>query len=150
MIIMNLIHDICLTKTNLKNTPKWKFITIRKLNKKLNEDIDKFMDLDIFSIGDNVLTFLLSLDKKCIDKIDCYIHYGSKFISVIVTDDEVLISYFPKSNYFEISAKNMTFTIYRNTKASKYFTKIWEPLMLKTKERYLEIIIQMADYISKY
>lgn len=153
MNIMNLIHDICLTKTYINNTPKWKVLSVRKLNKKLNEDLNIFLDLDIFATADNTFTFLLSLDRKIIsENIKSGLLYNNASFTIEIEDEYYKyldIEYYPRTNKFEITSYGLSYTIYRNTKPSRYINKMWEPLTDRIKKRYLDIIIQLADYISK-
>lgn len=154
MYIMNLIVDICLTKNCINNTPRWKFISKNKQLKKLNDDIYKFKNLDIFSASDNMITFLLSLDKDTVKHIDGSLFmYSDTFLCMDIEYNNdypiTSFSYYPKSNRFEVWNEDVGYTVYRNTKISNRINKMWEPLTDKIKERYLEIIIQAAEYITK-
>lgn len=148
MYIMNLIHEICINKYYINITPKWKFITKRKRIKNFNDSISKFMDLDIFSLSDNVISFLLSWNKET-ETVAGYLYYNDSClcIEVLDNDNNIKVDYYPKSNRFEIRGY-VSYSIYRNTKTSKYINGMWEPLTEKIKERYLEIILQIAEYIS--
>lgn len=151
MYIMNLIHEICLTKNNISNIPKWKIITKNKQEKKLNKDISEFKNSDIFSASENIISFLLSLDKEITNHITGFLYYTDTYLHIEVLDiNEVItdVVYFPNSNRFEIGNKNVGYTIYRNNKICNRIDKMWEPLTVKIKERYLDIIIQMAEYIA--
>lgn len=148
MYIMNLIHDICLTINDINNTPKWKFITKHKQIKKLNENRLNFLDLNIFSSSDNVLTFLLAINDYNPESIPG-LAFNKAWLHIDIIDDNIHIDYYPNSNRFEIWGSTVAYTIYRNTKNSNKINNMWEPLSCKMKKRYLEIIIQMAEYISQ-
>lgn len=151
MNIMNLIHDICLTKNSINNTPKWKFITKNKQEKRFDKDISDFLNLDIFSASEHMISFLISLGRGITKYIDGYLKYNDVHIAVQVFDDNIAtitnVTYYPLSNRFEIENDHVHYTIYRNTKISNHVNKMWEPLTHKIKKRYLEIIIQMAEYL---
>ena len=150
MYIMNLIHDICLTKNSINSTPRWKFISKIKLTQKLNSDISEFLKLDVFSASENVLSFLLSLDRETTKHINGYLSYDEAYILIEVLENDGTntdVTYYPRSNRFEIWNKYVSYTIYRNTKISNIINKMWEPLTNEIKERYLDMIIQMADNI---
>lgn len=152
MNIMNLIHDICLTKNKIINTPKWRLFERYKQSKRLNEDTLNFLNLDIFNASENMITFLLSLDRKIIENnIKGFITYDTTFLVLLILGDttNTYVYYHPKFNRFEITNDNVAYTIYRNSKISTKINKMWEPLTHKIKERYLEIIIQIAEYISQ-
>ena len=72
MYIMNLIHEICLTKNKINHTPKWRILTKNKQEKKLNNHISEFLNSDIFSASENIISFLLSLDKVITNNITGY------------------------------------------------------------------------------
>lgn len=147
MYIMNLIHDICLTKNKINNIPKWKIITRSKEVKRLNNDMIEFLNLDIFSASDNIITFLLSLNLN--NEIrDTIPNYNESFIHVDIGKDTIIhVDYYPRSNRFEVWDKDVAYTIYRNTKICNHINKMWEPLTMKIKEEYLKIIIQIAEYV---
>lgn len=153
MYIMDLIMDICLTKNKLNNIPKWKFITKNKQIKNLDNSISEFLESDIFNASDSMITFLLSLDKNIFNNINNNppIYCGSSLCMDIQYDNHYNTSfvYYPKSNRFEVWSEDIAYTIYRNTKISNQINNMWEPLTYKIKEKYLEIIIQVAEYISK-
>ena len=150
MYIMNLIQDICLTKNYINNIPKWKFISKNKQIKKLNKNISEFLNLDIFNASNNIITFLLSLGKEITKHVDGYLWYDDTCISIEVLDNEEIfkVDYYPRSNRFEIGCSYMHYSIYRNTKISNRINKMWGPLTDKIKKRYLNIILQMAEFIS--
>lgn len=150
MDIMNLIHDICLLKNSINHTPKWKFISRNKLIKKLDEDISEFKNLDIFSASENIISFLISVDKeivKCID-IDSIL-YDYSYLTLDMRTGNIIttITYLPTLNSFEVKNVNIAYTIYHNTAASRRINKMWEPLTYKIKEKYIEIIIKIADLL---
>lgn len=150
MYIMNLIHDICLTKNHINNTPRWKFISKNKQTKKLDNNISNFLNLDIFASSENMISFLLSLGEQITKNINGYLFYDDACMCIEVVDDgvNIRVEYYPRSNRFEIKSDYLAYSIYRNTKICNHIRKIWEPLTIKIKERYIEIIIQMAEYIS--
>ena len=150
MDIMNLIHDICLTKNRINNTPRWKFITRNKEIKKLNNLKLQFLNLNIFDAADSTITFLISLDKNLVNRSDIFLFYGESHLLVKVIDDDVetLVTYFPKNNWVEVATEHTCYSIYRNSKISKRVNKMWEPLINKIKEKYLEIIIEMIKYLK--
>lgn len=150
MDIMNLIHDICLTKNKINNTPKWRFIEGYKQSKRLNEDIINFLDLDIFNASENIISFLVCFNEETLDKnVNGFLQSSATFIKIQIQDDQntTHIMYLPKRNRFEINNKDVAYTIYRNTKISNQISKMWEPLTHKIKERYVEIILNLAEYI---
>lgn len=150
MYIMNLIHDICLTKNSINNTPKWRFITKNKQTKKLNKNIAEFLELDVFSASNNIITFLNSLDREIVTSAIGSIWFTTTFIALDVYDKnniETNITYYPESGRFEIWNNNVSYTIYRNNKVSNKINKMWEPLVVNIKKKYLDIIIKIADYI---
>ena len=152
MDIMNIIHDICLTKIRIKNTPKWKFISKNKLNKKLHELSSEFLKSDIFSVSDNMITFLLSLDRSTICnniKINDNFSYGNNFINMSITSNTVttIFAYYPETNRFEVWNNHIAYTIYRNNKICNRVNILWEPFSYDIKVRYLKMIIQLADCI---
>ena len=151
MCIMNLIHDICLTKINMENVSKWKLFSMIKLKKRLNKDISDFLNLDIFDLANNVLSFLISLDKDIINSIDENIWYTDTFLCIEFADDRNIINsimYYPKSNRFEVWSQDISYIIYNNTTNCNKINKLWQPLTNGIRERYLYIIIQLADYIK--
>ena len=151
MNIMNLIHDICLTKNSINSTPNWRFISKNKYKKKLNNDISEFLNLDIFSASENVISFLICFDEEIIDEtVSGFLQSSATFIRLELPDNNEIdtkILYLAKANCFEISNKDVAYTIFRNNRVSNRINKMWEPLTDKIKERYVEIIIQMADYL---
>ena len=154
MDIMNLIHEICLLKSNINNTPKWKFITKNKLSKKLDEDITKFRELDIFRASENIISFLLSLNRDTTKHISGeQVLYNYTYLALDIKMGEnapiINVLYFPKSNTFDIKGNNISYTIYPKTRLGKRLSGMWNPLSYKIKERYIEIIIQMADEIDR-
>lgn len=152
MNIMNLIHDICITKNKINNTPRWRFIALNKQTKKLNNDIEDLLSLDIFSLSDHIISFLNCFSDDILENnITGYLQHSNTFIHLMITDDNNLsnnVLYLPTSNRFEINNMNIGYTIYRNTKISNKINKVWEPLSIKIKQRYLEIVIELAEYIS--
>ena len=136
---MNIIHDICLTENKIKNTPRWKFITRNKLNKKLNKLKLDFLNLDVFNASNNIISFLISLGKDMTKNVNGYLWYDDRCILIQIQDNETIfdVNYYPKSNRFEIISDYISFSIYRNTKVSNYINNIWESLEEKIKERYI-------------
>ena len=61
--------------------------------------------------------------------------------------DGTKIDFYPRSNKFQISSNNTTFTVYKSTKISKILNEIWEPLSEQLKSRYIETILKLADKI---
>ena len=153
MDIMNLIHEICLTVSAINNTPKWKFITRNKLKNKLDEKISEFKELNIFDASDNMLSFLLSLDKELIIYIIRYrnLYYDATFIGVNLKSgynaSGTIVLYHPKLNRFDITGSNMSYSIHRKDRLGKRTSSIWEPLTYRIKERYIEIIIDIAKIL---
>lgn len=148
MYIMNLIHDICLTKIRINNIPRWKFISKNKEMKNLDRKMSEFLNLDIFNASDNIITFLISLNKKIYNDNIGNIWYTDTFIAFNIPDDigrETNITYYPISNHFEIWNNDVAYNIYRNTKISNRINKMWEPLTNNIKERYLNIIIHIVE-----
>jgi hypothetical protein len=146
----NVLQDICLTRNILKNTPKWKYVTRYKQTKRLDEDIIKFKNLDIFIASEYMITFLLSLDKEITKNLSIFVWYNDSLVLLEVKDNNnkstnVLFS--PRSNKFEISDKNVTYTIYRNTKISNNINLMWEPLTDTIKESYIKIITEISELI---
>jgi len=151
---MNLIHAICLSKIHINQLPKWKIVSIYKENKLLNNNINKFLNLDIFDASDNIITFLLSLKELPSESV-WGVTYDINFINIDMGTyctidgykNESIVTYYPKSNRFEITDKNISYTIYRNTKNSSIINKIWEPLTDDLKNIYLDIIFEATRYI---
>lgn len=149
MNIMNLIHDICLTKNSINNTPNWRFISKNKYKKKLNNNILEFLNLDIFSASDNMISFLVSLGSEITCNINGYLRYCEIYITIQIPESNITtITYYPTSNRFEVENDYIRYTIYRNNKISNNINNVWEPLTHKIKKRYIDIIIQMADYLT--
>lgn len=153
MYDMNLVQDICLIKNNINSISKIHFILRNKEIKKFNNKISEFMNLDIFNASDNMLTFLISLGKETTNAaIDCYLWYDNSCISIQLCDNDNMcptyIDYYPNSNRFEIKSDHVSYSIYRNTKISNRINEMWGPLSINIKEKYVDIIIQIAEYIS--
>lgn len=154
MNIMNLIHAICLSKNRINDIPRWKIITLYKENKLLNEQISDFVKLDIFDASNNIISFLLSLGE--LSNSIWGVTYDENYISINMddfyytdtTNYKCVITYYPKSNRFEINGEDVSYTIYRNTKNGSTITKMWETLIMQLKTIYVDIIIDMAEYIS--
>ena len=158
MNIMNLIHAICLNKNRISNTPKWKFISVYKANKNLNNSISTFLSLDIFDASNNLISFLLSLGE--LSNTIHGITYSDTFIDLDIGKSSIDIHgfenlktnahviFYPKSNRFEIISDVVSYTIYRNTKNGNTVNKMWEPLTNDLKEIYIDIILRMAEYIN--
>lgn len=150
MDIMNLIHAICLSYTRISLMPRTKIISRYKENNILNKHISKFKDTDIFSLSDNLISFLISLD--CIKGSLYGVTYGDNFISIdldyYVEDTKASITYYPKSNRFEIINDYVSYTIYRNTKNGYTVGKMWEQISEDLKDVYIDIIIQASDYVN--
>lgn len=150
MNVMNLIHEICLTKNRINNIPKWKFIVKKKQKEKLNNLILEFLNLDIFVASENAISFFISINRNTIYNIDSNLKYDDSYLNIQLSDNNYVthITYYPKSNRFEIENDHVAYTIYRNTKSSKHIKSIWEPLTDKIKEKYINIIIQIAESIA--
>lgn len=152
MDIMNLIHEICLTKIKINNTPKWRFITKNKLIKNLDNAISKFLDLDIFAASDYMITFLSSLDKNIIKNIEInrMVIYCATMITMDIIDDNSVVTtftYYPETKRFEVWNKDVAYTIYRNTKICNRINKMWEPLCDNIKTQYIDIITKSVEYM---
>jgi hypothetical protein len=151
---MNLIHAIYLNKNRINSMPRWKIITLYKERKNLDTLISDFMKLDVFDASNNIISFLLSLGKLSNDIWG--IKYNENYISIDMNafyyidgnNYECIITYYPKSNRFEINDDDVSYTIYRNTKNSNKINKMWEPLTVYIKDIYVDIILEMAEYIS--
>ena len=154
MDIMNLIHAICLNKQRIDSTPKWKIFTLQKENKTFNKLISEFADLDIFDASNNFISFLLSLGE--LSNSVWGINYDENYLSIDLDAYYIIggvnsthaVVYYPKSNRFEITGEDVSYTIYRNTKNSNKINKMWEPLTIELKSIYADKIIEMAEYIS--
>ena len=152
MDIMNLIHEICLTKIKINNTPKWRFITKNKLIKNLDNTISKFLDLDIFAASDYMITFLSSLDKNIVKNIEInrMVIYCATMITMDIIDDSSVVTtftYYPETKRFEVWNKDVAYTIYRNTKICNRINKMWEPLCDNIKTQYIDIITKSVEYM---
>jgi hypothetical protein len=82
--------------------------------------------------------------------------FNEKFISVdlgvYLTDaygysyaDVNTVTYFPKSNRFEVSYNNINYTIYRNTKNCDAVNTSWSIVTIMLKRKYLDIIYIVND-----
>lgn len=149
MNIMNLIYNICLIKNKINNTPKWKYITKRKLEKHLNENISMFLNLDIYIASENILTFLLGLGEGITQYINDYVCYNYSYMAININNDTIInVHYYPKSNRFDIYNENFAYSIYKNNKICNKINKLWTPLTTDIKKRYLDMIIEVADYLK--
>lgn len=146
MDVMNLIHDICLTKNSINNIPKWRFIKRNKQMRRFNKIISDFLNLDIFVASEGTISFLLGLNINTINNINVH---GVECMDILIEDNTYIsVTYYPITNRFEITSADISYTIYRNNKISNRINNIWEPLTRKIKEKYLEVIIQIAEYLS--
>ena len=140
---------------SINHTSRWKFITKNKLRKKLEEDINEFKELDIFRASENMISFLLSLNRdttKLISGEQVLYNYTYLALDIKLGENSPItnVLYFPKSNTFDIKNKNTAYTIYPKARIGKRISGMWNPLSYKIKERYIEIIIQMADELDNW
>ena len=143
MYIMNKIHEICINRNLLYQTSKFNLFKRRKLHFECNKIVDELKLEDIFELSKSFLTFLNSIKDYNLEINN--IEYGDGFLIVYI--DGTKIDFYPKSNKFQISSNNTTFTVYKSTKISKILNEIWEPLSEQLKSRYIETILKLADKI---
>lgn len=143
MYIMNKIHEICINRNLLYQTSKFNLFKRRKLHFECNKIVDELKLEDIFELSKSFLTFLNSIKDYNLEINN--IEYGEGFLIVYI--DGTKIDFYPKSNKFQISSNNTTFTVYKSTKISKILNEIWEPLSEQLKSRYIETILKLADKI---
>ena len=150
---MNLINALCLSKNKIDSLPKWRFISRYKERKNLKKVLNNFLLQDIFVISDGIVSFLLSVNMHDILK---EVRFDEKFISVdlgVYEDDdgyiiENNITYYPKSNRFEIFYNNIQYTVYRNTKNCDAVNQLWNIVSEELKEKYIDIIYSINEYIN--
>lgn len=143
MYIMNKIHEICINRNLLYQTSKFNLFKRRKLHFECNKIVDELKLEDIFELSKSFLTFLNSIKDYNLEINN--IEYGEGFLIVYI--DGTKIDFYPRSNKFQISSNNTTFTVYKSTKISKILNEIWEPLSEQLKSRYIETILKLADKI---
>ncbi len=145
MCAANIVHSICIRVGLLEGLPIWRFISRRNTRIKLKEDVGKFLKLDIYDASNNFITFLLGFDKYYTKNLldikfnDSYLH---------ITLDNIGVGFYPKHNRFEIDEEDISYMVYRNTICSTRIKKRWDPITEKLKQRYVEIILDLAKYIA--
>ena len=99
-----------------------------------------------------MLTFLLSLDREFINEIiKDKIYYNDTFIGMGLklgyNDYSTSILYHARSNNFSVSGNKVSYAVYRKDRLGKRMRGMWEPLTYRIKERYIDIIIDIAKIL---
>lgn len=146
---MNLIQEICLAKNKINNISKWRFFSRRKAVSAFEENINKFNSLDIFESSDVLLTFLLGIDWLKIDDIPLLKGILFSTTSLTLTIDEnTEVVYLAKMGMFNIKDESTSYTIYKNARPSRNNKDKWSLLVDSLKEKYIEVIIELANHVK--
>jgi hypothetical protein len=142
------IYSICVIKTKINDLPKWKFISIRKENKLLEKKHKDFFNYDIFDMTNAVISFLLATENKdTLEELGYYnINIKDNYLSVYINEHDILVEFFSKSNRFQVSEETITYSVYRNSKSSRFIQIKWDIISEILKLMYYDIIMQLIDY----
>ena len=149
MYLMDKMLQLCLCQVKINESKWYEQIKIYKLKKEVKALISELMEEDIFSLSKAFASIMQHISSETAMSLQEYSNISISSSKILLYIDDAVVDYHPLSNRFQITQDNSTYYIYENNRISRLIAKSWNPLVVKIKKLYIQIIIKMSNDLNQ-